>query len=182
MNAHSERDDARARTPLGELLGDDGIRFVRILNAPVERVWKALVSPEGLREWLGEATVDARLGGAFEIRWDETDAMHGHILEFEQPTRLVIAWHETSDGEPRRNATAPDDRSHLSFTLEPFRDGTRLTLIHRLLRRENLAGIGGGWHSHLDALASALQKGTLDIEQRYALVLPDYEALITAAS
>jgi len=164
---------------LGELIGDDTIRFSRIFRAPRGRVWDALLTPDGLRAWLGEATVDARPGGAFVIQWDERDAMEGRIVELDEPRRLLIAWHETRSGEPARNATTAEDESSLSFELEALDEATtRLVLVHRLIRRDKLAGIGGGWHAHLDALAAALAGSTVDIEAAYIAVLSRYEALL----
>jgi uncharacterized protein YndB with AHSA1/START domain len=178
--SNRDLDDASA-APLGELIGDDTVRFTRIFRAPQWRVWDALLTPESLRAWLGEATVDARAGGAFVIRWDETHAMEGRIVELDEPRRLLIAWHETRDGEPALNATTAEDESSLSFELEALDEATtQLVLVHRLIRREKMAGIGGGWHSHLAALAAALAGNTLDIEAAYAAVLPRYEALLAA--
>jgi uncharacterized protein YndB with AHSA1/START domain len=108
--------------------------------------------------------------------------MQGRILEIDAPRRLSIAWHETSGGTPRRNATNAQDESELSFDLEALDETmTRLVLVHRLLRRDRLAGIGGGWHAHLDALKVALASGRLDIEAAYAATLPRYEALLASS-
>ena len=55
---------------------DDGrhrISFERRLGHAPERVWAALTDPEQLIAWWGEAEVELRPGGRFDVRWLNVD-------------------------------------------------------------------------------------------------------------
>jgi uncharacterized protein YndB with AHSA1/START domain len=153
--------------PLGERIAENAIRFERVLRAPMERVWHALTTPEGLAPWLGAATVDLRAGGAFVLDFGESE-MRGRILTLEPPTRLVLSWQEWADGEVAEYGITPDFHSELSFELEPLPHGTRLTLLHRLIETDEImASFLGGWHAHLEALHAALAQ-TLSPDARHS--------------
>ncbi len=58
------------------------ITLVRIVNAPLERVWSAWTDPEELKQWWGpdnvtipECEVDLRVGGRFYIVMEAGEAM-----------------------------------------------------------------------------------------------------------
>jgi uncharacterized protein YndB with AHSA1/START domain len=169
-------------TDTGERLGRDGLRFERRFAAPPERVWKALVTPEGLGAWLGDAvTLEPRAGGALVIRFNEEDRMNGTILEFEPQRRLVLAWREDSNGTASGHATREDDESIVTFELAPAGDGgTAFAFTHRYIRPgDPMIGFGAGWHSHLDALGAYLAGGeSPDRTALYERLRPIYEGLL----
>jgi uncharacterized protein YndB with AHSA1/START domain len=101
---------------------EDGTRALHYLlrfPQPVENVWKAVATSEGLRAWLAEAEVfEPRLGGAVTLRglgsgritaWDVeriaeyTVEGRGRVrfhLEPDRPTGTTIRFtHETAEGE-----------------------------------------------------------------------------------
>jgi uncharacterized protein YndB with AHSA1/START domain len=165
--------------PLGERIAEDAIRFERVLRAPIERVWRALTTPEGLAPWLGAATLELRTGGSFTLQLGQSE-MRGRILRLEPPARLVLFWQEIQDGAVAQYGVTPDFHSELSFELEPLPAGTKLTLIHRLIEKGDvMASFLGGWHAHLDALSATLEGGSSpDITVLYEQVKPSYEALV----
>ena len=59
------------------------MRFERRYDATVEELWNALVDPEQLKGWLGEAVFAPRIGGRVEIRFgdgpDEAGASRIHL-------------------------------------------------------------------------------------------------------
>ena len=152
-------------------LSQDGVRrrvrFERLLPAPQERVWDALVRPDELSVWLGAEHVELepRAGGRVNVRWSDGEEMEGTVEVFEPPRRLAYSWHE------RR------DRSVVSFELAPSPAGTRLVLDHRDLPADGAVSFGSGWHAHLDSLAAHLDGRDHDFWARYRELMPLYEDL-----
>ncbi len=95
------------------------------INAPRERVWRALVDPEQVRVWFApDATFKSTgsgVGSRLYIEDPHTGGeMHVQILEVvEPPHRLVL----------RSQATPPDPAFVTSYVLEEARGGTQLSLI-----------------------------------------------------
>ena len=146
-------------TPDGSLeTRDDGravIRFERRIDHPVERVWTAITEPREMIGWWGDADVDLREGGRFDVRWLNTDEegnsahMHATIVRLE-PERLLEL-----DG---------DIHGVLRFELEPDGEGTRLRFSSTLeLPAEFRTKVLAGWHTHLDALVTELDGGSVDL-------------------
>jgi uncharacterized protein YndB with AHSA1/START domain len=131
------------------------IRFARRLGHPIEKVWAALTEPEELLRWWGEAKVDLREGGAFDVSWLNTDddgnraEMHATITRLDPPRLLE------TDG---------DMHGILRWELEPDRGGTVLTFSSELeLPDEFRTKVLAGWHWHLDALDGALDGRSADL-------------------
>jgi len=156
-----------------EQRGDEAmIRFERELAHPVERVWAALTEPGRLIAWWGDADVDLA-GGRFTVRWLNTDdegngvTMEAAITELDPPRVLEIR------GEPH---------GVLRFELEGEGDRTRLTFTSTLaLPDEFRTKVLAGWHFHLDALATALDGGSTDLEH-VAGWEPIHDTYVRAAS
>ncbi len=168
--------------PLGERIAGNAIRFERTLPAPIERVWEALTTPAGLAPWLGEAAIDLRAGGHFRLDFGESE-MRGRILTLEPPTRLVLFWQEFDVAGPiAEHGVTPDFHSELSFELRALANGTKLTLVHRLIAGGDvMASFLGGWHAHLAALRATLGKSpSPDRGALYELIKPRYDALFSA--
>ena len=46
------------------------IRLSMIIDAPREKVFRALIEPEALNQWLAQdATMESRVGGRFDLGW-----------------------------------------------------------------------------------------------------------------
>ena len=73
-----------------------GARFERVLDAPPERVWAALVEPDQVRRWLGaeHVEVDTRPGGRVVVRWSDRESMEGVVEAMEPPRLLSYSWQE----------------------------------------------------------------------------------------
>lgn len=118
------------------------------LPHPVEKVWAAVATPEGLPGWLAAADVfEPRLGGAVVLRWlngDEAATRAGHITawDLERVAEYTIDLH----GRCRFHLETADagTGTTLRFTNEFAGDDE--------LRLDCLAG----WHNHFEFLADAL--------------------------
>jgi uncharacterized protein YndB with AHSA1/START domain len=137
---------------------DDGryvVSFERRLAHPVDRVWEALTRPDRLIGWWGDADIELREGGRFNVRWLNTDddgdtaEMHATIAKLE-PQRLLLL-----DG---------DIHGLLRWELTPQGEATLLSFRSTLaLPDEYATKVPAGWHFHLDALADALDGRSTDL-------------------
>jgi uncharacterized protein YndB with AHSA1/START domain len=125
----------------GAQVRKDGERWtlilVRQLHHPPEKVWRALTEPAQLREW-APFDVDSSLGtvGTVNLTWIGTPTpLETRVTRAEAPKVLEY-------GDTR-------------WELEPWGDGTRLTLWHNIDRRFISWG-AAGWHISFDVLERLL--------------------------
>ncbi|MFI6284631.1 SRPBCC domain-containing protein [Streptomyces sp. NPDC051018] len=96
-----------------------------VLRHPVERVWTALTTAEGLSQWFGSvAEIDLRPGGRAFFRWEEFDDESVATIEAVDPPRRFAFW--WGIGSLPEGGAA---RTLVEFTLEPVPEGTRLRLV-----------------------------------------------------
>lgn len=124
------------------------LHFTLRLPHPVERVWAAVATPDGLPGWLAAADVlEPRLGGAVTLRWlniPDASAVH---------SGRVTAWDVGRVAE-----YTIDLHGRCRFHLEPSSDGgTTVRFTNEFegddaLRLDCLAG----WHDHFALLVDAL--------------------------
>jgi uncharacterized protein YndB with AHSA1/START domain len=150
-------------------IGRDGdlrtVRHVRHYDATPEEVWAALTEPAHVRNWLAEMTIEPRVGGRVSFRWDSGDTEDGEVRAFDPPHVFEYTWTQGAV-------------SHIRFELSADEGGTVLVLEHSLINVDSAAGIGAGWHSHLDALDAMLDgthQAPADWTARYEELLPDYQ-------
>jgi uncharacterized protein YndB with AHSA1/START domain len=140
------------------------VRHVRRYEATPEEVWAALTEPDQVKNWLAEMTIEPRAGGRVSFRWEGGETENGEVLVFDPPRTFEYTWEEGSI-------------SHIRFELASDADGTVLVLEHSHIAPDSAAGIGAGWHSHLDALDALLggsQQAPRGWNERYEELLPDY--------
>lgn len=121
------------------------IIFQRRLAKPLEKVWAALTVPERIADWLAQADVDLRVGGRFELFWEQHGYRMKGVITALEPPRL-LAWTWPDQAHPN---------SVVRWELEPDGDGCRLTLAQTGLTGPTLLSVAGGWHTHLEGLAGA---------------------------
>ncbi|MEV8436100.1 SRPBCC family protein [Actinosynnema sp. NPDC051121] len=138
---------------------DDGkrvLRFERRLNHPVDRVWTALTTPEGLLAWWGVAEeLELVEGGRLVLRWLNEDedgnrlVLHGKITRLEPPS--VLEFDTDVHGLLRFELSEREGVTVLKFssTVDFPTDGVPLALA--------------GWHLHLNFLDASLAGEPTDL-------------------
>jgi uncharacterized protein YndB with AHSA1/START domain len=116
---------------------------------------------------MAEATFEPRVGGAVSFRWEGSGECSGIVSIFDPPRVLEYSWVEG------------DATSVVRFELRPGATGVVLVLDHRELPPRAHAGVGAGWHTHLDALGAVLAgEPTLDFWARFHALEPQYSKLV----
>jgi len=145
-----------------ERVGDDAIRLERLLDAPVETVWRYLTEAELRQQWFMGGT-DAKPGGEFDLKIDHDNlsddkdvpypeshaAFKGatwseKVLRFEPPRLLETTFQGGKNGT-------------VTYELSPHGDRTHLVLIHSgITSPVGAQDFGSGWNSHLTVLEERL--------------------------
>jgi uncharacterized protein YndB with AHSA1/START domain len=132
-----------AEEDAGRLI-DGAMVWSRRLDVPVERVWEAISTQEGLRQWWMPGApneIDLRVGGEFRHHWKSTivGLSEGEYIDLES---------EPGFGRQRFEVAADGDGAIFTFR-EPIEDPARLDL-------EFYAGPAAGYHCMIDGLEMQL--------------------------
>jgi uncharacterized protein YndB with AHSA1/START domain len=130
------------------------------LMAPPERVFRALTSKEvtvwwvragvfDTRDWAGDLCIGGRWRASGVAR-GQPYAIEGEFLEIDPPRKLVHTWHP---------AGAPNAPTTVTYDLESFDGGTRVTLRHaRFTSAETCTNTAVGWETSFEQLAASLER------------------------
>ena len=145
------------------------LTLVRRIAARPSIVFEAMTTPEGVAAWFGpddlpvvHAEMDARVGGAYRVRFRSLDGTDGHeheacgeFLEMVPPRRIVMSWNWAVGGVPEERGRT----SRVEIELRPIGDGTELTFTHASLWNEaSEESHTGGWTGALDKLVRHLER------------------------
>ena len=145
----------------------DSVRLVKLIGAPIDRVYRAFIDPDELVRWMHpdqfrgvSAENDPRVGGKGELTHrdlegeDIVGGFNWEYLEVQPNRRLVMDWQFGPDWDP--------ERSHSRMTIE-FREtesgSTEVTLRHERLGEAppgGYTGVNTGWTQALESLAQHL--------------------------
>ena len=135
------------------------LRFDRVLDAPVDTVWRYLIDPELRARWFMGGATEAHVGGKFGLTFDHDTLSDGDAPMPEKYAKNVgHSWFETIKAiDPPRLLTFSWDKGEagtVMIELTPIDDArTRLVLTHSRLRgADDARNFGGGWGAHLDVL------------------------------
>jgi uncharacterized protein YndB with AHSA1/START domain len=138
--------------------------LVRRIAARPSIVFEALTTADGLAAWWGPddgpvtlSEVDARLGGAFRVRFRTDDGTEheasGEFLELTPPRRVVMSWRWTMNGDSDERGRT----SRIEIDVAPTIEGVELTFTHAdLVSAESALGHQDGWSGSLDKLVRHL--------------------------
>jgi uncharacterized protein YndB with AHSA1/START domain len=105
-------------------------RTIEIKASP-ERVWRALTSAAELSAWF-QVTIEGEIASGNEVWMTTKHPEHAgqrflvRVIEMSPPRRFVWQWHP---GEVDRNVDySREQRTTVTFTLEPAETGTRLSV------------------------------------------------------
>ena len=114
--------------PIAELSRID--RAIEI-DAPPERVWRALTDANELAEWF-QVSIEGKIAAGSAVWMTSTHAQHAGqrfqvlITELTPPRRVVWQWHP-GEVDPALDYSR-EPRTTVTFTLEPSPRGTRLSV------------------------------------------------------
>ena len=101
------------------------------LNAPPDRVWRALTNAEELSAWF-QVKIEGRLASGTEVWMTSVHPQHAgqrfrvRIAELTPPHRVVWEWHP-GEVDPAVDYSR-ERRTTVTFSLEPSERGTRLSV------------------------------------------------------
>ncbi len=132
----------------------------REIAAPAQELFDAWLDPESIAVWMrpggstrSKATVDARVGGTYEIIMytDSGPIPHrGIYQEIDRPRRLVFTWNSQYAGE---------HGSLVTVEFRPMRGATEIILTHeRLPSEEMVKAHTKGWTDILELLDRSHKK------------------------
>ena len=151
---------AQFRVPI-ERSAPDAIRLERLLDAPVDTVWRYLTEAELRQQWFMGGT-DARPDSKFELLVDH-DKLSTDKVPYPESHECFkgAVWTEKviRFEPPRVLATTFQGGKNGIVTYELFPEGgkTRLVLTHSEIQSPTgFQDFGGGWTSHLAVLEEKL--------------------------
>jgi len=144
----------------GEFVSPHEVRLIRIVPAPIERVWGFLTDSEKRATWLAEGPMDLRVHGRVYLKFNHAllspreatpekykeDGLElqfeGVIEKCEAPNLLEFTWQAGSE---------------VCFELTPLGEETRIVLVHKGLKSiEETVSVAAGWHVHTAYLTARL--------------------------
>lgn len=118
-----------------ELLDDTHVRITRLIEGPIDLVWRAHQEPELLRQWMlgpdgwrmSVCDVDPSVGGRYRYAWEPVEGGEGEAFGFDGETLLSEAPHRAVTTEHMTGTDYPSTLNDLTLYEE---DGaTLITLL-----------------------------------------------------
>jgi uncharacterized protein YndB with AHSA1/START domain len=150
----------------------NSITLMRRIAARPSIVFEALTTAEGVAAWWGpddlpllSAEVDARVGGAFHMRFRTADGIQhkasGEFLVVDPPRRLVMSWRWVEGGEPDEVGRT----SRVEIDLKPVGAGVELTFIHAdLATPASEISHRAGWTNSVEKLVRRVGDPSADVK------------------
>jgi uncharacterized protein YndB with AHSA1/START domain len=154
--------------PYGERLDKTTVRFERLLPGPIERVWQYITDGDKRAKWLAGGSTELAVDGVVNLEFHnaslsplpddpppnkycglpEKMSFSGRVTRCDPPHLLAHTWE--ADG----------DYSEVEYVLSTVDDKVRIVITHTRLNEDEVLGVSGGWHAHLDILGDVLEGQT----------------------
>ena len=146
----------------GIMTGPDTIRFERMLNGSLEKVWSYLTESDKRGKWLATGEMELFEGGKVDLYY-----LHSQLSPIagsppEKYKHLASGHHFTGKvlkvNPPHLLSFTWSDQSEVSFELEEVGNAVLLIVTHRKLadNKATRISLSSGWHTHLDILIANL--------------------------
>ena len=146
--------------------------YTTYIRTTPEQLWQALTTPAFTRRYWS-ATFQTNWKAGSTMRWDlfevTIDDPEQVVLESEPHRRLSYSWHtvtpELADllelSEEARERLTAEQRSKVTFEIEPLGELVKLTVIHDGFEAGSLMAslVSQGWPSILSSLKTLLETG-----------------------
>lgn len=168
----------------GTIVDRQTVEFERLLEGPIERVWRFITERQFLATWLGDGDL-LELNGEFVLNVEGPDLPHstgakivGVVTKFDPPHAIAFTWNHLAPG-----AAAPSiPESHVSIELLEAGGKVSLKLRHSRIDPGFTSRLGTGWHAFLDALQGRLLGQPIaPAASTFPALLPEYERRFGAA-
>jgi uncharacterized protein YndB with AHSA1/START domain/DNA-binding transcriptional ArsR family regulator len=146
--------------------------YTTYIKTTPEQLWQALTDPVFTRRYWGVGLIsDWKVGST--ITWEVAGITVADpaqtVLVADVPRRLAFTWHTVTPefgaavggSEEEVAAMAAEERSQVTFDLEPAGEKVKLTVTHAGFEPGStiLAGVSDGWPAVLASLKSLLETG-----------------------
>jgi uncharacterized protein YndB with AHSA1/START domain len=170
------------KSPYGERLDASTVRIERWLPSPIERVWEALTDPEKRATWLAGGKTELAIDRSIELEFHNSSLSDDPCPEKyrDMPEKRFFSGQITRCDPPHLVAHTwvdGDDYSTVEYVLTEQDDKVLLVITHSRLNEDDVLGICGGWHVHLDILDDVLEERTpRPFWKNHTAIEADYEA------
>lgn len=133
------------------------------IDAPVEKVWRAVTEPKHISEWFGQVVlVGSGVGVEGTIGWPDGPAVPIRVETFDPPRTVTYRWCNGEVGETTPINVDAGPSTVFTFTLEPRGGGTRLSVVETGFESmpdpaATLESHRQGWDGELDKLVVLLE-------------------------
>ncbi len=173
-----ERDRVDALADLKRALEDTGMDkpsfvYTTYIRTTPERLWQALTDPAFTQRYFWRATFQTDWKAGSTMRWDLLGVTIADpeqvVLESDPYRRLAYTWHSFTPElaetlgltEEAREHIAAEQRSKVTFELEPLGELVKLTVVHDGFEAGSLVAslVSEGWPRILSDVKTLLETG-----------------------
>jgi uncharacterized protein YndB with AHSA1/START domain/DNA-binding transcriptional ArsR family regulator len=153
-------------------MSNPGFVYTTYIRTTPERLWQALTDPAFTRRYWGVGfSTDWKPGSEMTWELDHTSIADPAqvVLESEPGRRLSYTWHTFTPGfaetygvsEETRQQCVAEQRSKVTFEIEPLGETVKLTVIHDGFQPGSvvLDGVSDGWTVIIASLKTLLETG-----------------------
>ncbi|PPD57941.1 SRPBCC family protein [Dehalogenimonas etheniformans] len=140
---------------------DRSITVTITIKAPIARVWRALVDPELIKEYMGGAQVVTEWKPGGTIFWEglwqgQPYRDKGQVIIFEPESRVKYTHYAPATGLPDR----PENYHVLTYSLSDRGNATELVLLNENITTEaEQKYLESGWKIMLEELRRVAEQG-----------------------